>query len=370
MAFPDLSALSLPLLWLSFASASALVWFAGTRLSRLTEALARKTGTADEVMGSLLLGGITSLPEVVTTITASASDNAGIAINNLFGGVALQVTLLAVADVLVKKRSVTSLVSSPVVQLQGILGIILIATAAGVVVTGDRGFVNIGFGSFLILVLFVSGFVLVSYLKTIQWWKSDPDARDSINQVRESIARGETDEPEPRSEEDTSPSSPSRGMSKRRLSLWLALSALAVLVGGYTVVQSGEVLSEKTGLGSGVMGAIFIALSTSLPELSTTIASVRRQNYRLAFSNIFGTNIFTIAFVFLADVFYRKGPVLNHVDNFSLFAAMLGLALTAVYLVGLTVRLKKTILNLGYDSVVVLVGYLTGLVIMFSVLKS
>ena len=83
------------------------------------------------------------------------------------------------------------------------------------------------------------------------------------------------------------------------------------------------------------------------------------REYRLAFSNILGTNIFTIGFVFLADVIYVEGPILNRVDNFALFGALLGAFLTAIYVIGLLIRFKKTFLNLGYDSILVLIGYLT-----------
>ena len=144
---------------------------------------------------------------------------------------------------------------------------------------------------------------------------------------------------------------------------------MAILVAGYTVVQTGQAISSKTGLGSSLVGAILIALATSLPEVSTTIASVRIKEYRLAFSNIFGTNIFTVAFVCIADIFYKEGPILNEVDRFSIFGAMLGSLLTTLYIIGLSVRLKKTIFHLGYDSLIVTLAYLFGVYAMFSILS-
>ena len=146
----------LPLVFviLIFALASGVVWFAGTRLSRYADALAKKTGTADVIVGTLLLGGVTSLPEIVTTITASAEGDAKIAINNLFGGVALQVTILAVGDFFVKKRSITSLIGSPVVQLQAVVGILLLVLSAAIVMIGDVALGPLSIGSILIFAFF------------------------------------------------------------------------------------------------------------------------------------------------------------------------------------------------------------------------
>lgn len=353
-----------------FLAAAAVVWFSGTRLSRYADALAKKTGTADVIMGTLLLGGVTSLPEVVTTITASSEGDAGIAINNLFGGVALQVTILALGDALVRQRSITSLIGSPVVQLQAIVGALLLIIAAVVVVVGDRGVGHVGIGSILILIFFVGGFYLINYFQSIHWWRSDPEIRDEIAKVRDMMAKevAEEEAKEKIKEEQTRRSFASMVMT--RLFLYIVLSALAILIAGYTVVQTGQAISEKTGMDSRLVGAIFIALATSLPEVSTTISSVRMKEYRLAFSNIFGTNIFTVGFVFLADLFYTEGPVLNEVDNFAMFGALMGTALTIVYVVGLIVRFKKTFVNLGFDSLLVVIGYLSGVFAMFYLLKS
>jgi cation:H+ antiporter len=364
--------LSLFVICLIFACSAGVVWFAGTRLSRYTNALAKKTGTADVIMGTLLLGGVTSLPEVVTTITASSVGNAAIAINNLFGGVALQVTMLVFGDVLLRQRSITSLIGSRVVELQAVICILLLGTSASISIIGDFAIAHMGIGSILIFILFVSGFVLINYFQFIHWWKSDPEVRDDIRTVKEKVEEQlaeEEDAKEAREEEKETRRS-FKSMLKTRLFLYLILSALAVLVAGYAVVQTGDAIATKTGLGSGVVGGIFIALATSLPELSTTISSVRLKEYRLAFSNIFGTNIFTVGFVFLADLFYMKGPVLNELNDFSLFGALLGILLTGIYLVGLLIRFKKTILNLGFDSLLVLLAYLAGVFLMFTALKS
>jgi cation:H+ antiporter len=92
---------------LIFLVAAALVWGAGTRLTRDLDGIAERTGMGRAFVGMLLLGGITSLPEVANAITASAIGNPALAINNLLGSAAINVLLLAVADALVGRDAIT-----------------------------------------------------------------------------------------------------------------------------------------------------------------------------------------------------------------------------------------------------------------------
>ena len=75
-------------LWVNlglFAISGIVVWRAGTRLAGYVDGIAAQTGIGHAFSGMLLLGGITSLPEVATVIASSASGNAPLAINNLLG---------------------------------------------------------------------------------------------------------------------------------------------------------------------------------------------------------------------------------------------------------------------------------------------
>jgi cation:H+ antiporter len=106
-------------------------------------------------------------------------------------------------------------------------------------------------------------------------------------------------------------------------------------------------------------------VSTSLPELSTTLAAVRLRQYEMAFGDAFGTNLFSTMLLFFADLAYPGEPLLNVAGRFSLFAILLAVALTAIYLAGLIERRNYAILRMGVDSLTVLAFYAVGLVILF-----
>ena len=85
----------------------------------------------------------------------------------------------------------------------------------------------------------------------------------------------------------------------------------------------------------------------------------------MAFADAFGTNLFSIMLLFFADVVYPKQPLLNEAGRFSVFAILLGIAVTAVYLAGLILRRNYSILGMGLDSFIVLLLYAGGLIVLF-----
>ncbi len=109
-----------------------------------------------------------------------------------------------------------------------------------------------------------------------------------------------------------------------------------------------------------------VAISTSLPELSTTIAAARLGAYSMAISNIFGSNALMVGLLFVSDVFYREGPILEAVDSSAIFAAASGVVVTSVYLIGLIERRNKTVGRLGLDSLTVLFVYAGTILVLYT----
>jgi cation:H+ antiporter len=150
-------------------------------------------------------------------------------------------------------------------------------------------------------------------------------------------------------------------------SLWLLFAgvSLVVLVGGWFATQSADVLAHQTGLGSAFLGATLLALATSLPELSTTIAASRNGRYSMAISNIFGSNAVDVSLLFLAELLYRGGTIIAHGGESVVFVAAIGAIMTSIYLWGLMERENRTVLGIGWDSAAVLLVYLGGMAVLY-----
>jgi len=150
-----------------------------------------------------------------------------------------------------------------------------------------------------------------------------------------------------------------------RLGCLFALHAFLVLVGGWAVSTAGDAIARQTALGSGFVGATFVALMTSLPEVSTTVGAVRLQAYTMAISNIIGTNSLEVALLFPAELAYQDGLIISAADPSAIFVGAIGIMVTGLYLWGILERRNRTILGMGTDSALVCLVYLGGLVLLY-----
>jgi cation:H+ antiporter len=340
-------------LWIiviAFLLAIVVIWLGGMRLSGYADEVATRTGLGHAFVGALLLGGVTSLPEAATTISASAIGNAPLAVNNIFGGIALQVVVLAIADWVARGRALSSRIEDDTVLLQATLLILVLVVAVMGVLLQDR--LLYGFGGWA-LGLFAGSmvaFLLIHRQHAQVGWRPDGAPEDAASML---------------------PSAPSQrhagsDMTTAGLACALGASAVVILAGGYVLARTADVLAEHSGLGASFMGAVVVAFATSLPEVSTTLGAVRQGSYAMAYGNIFGANILDLSIIFAADVVYPGGPVLNEVGLFSAVAGLLGIALTTVFLVGLLRRRRRVTAGLGHDSAAVLLLYVAGLAMLFT----
>jgi cation:H+ antiporter len=90
--------MSLTGLLLVFVAAAAAVWFAGIKLSDATDVLSEHLGLGQALGGLIFLAIATNLPEIAITSSAALSQNLGIAIGNILGGIAIQTVVLVVLD--------------------------------------------------------------------------------------------------------------------------------------------------------------------------------------------------------------------------------------------------------------------------------
>jgi cation:H+ antiporter len=329
-----------------FAAAAAVVWMAGTRLAHSADAIATETGLGREILGVLLLGGITSLPELAVATTATLQGTPTLSVNDVLGSAAINVVILAIADAVSGPGALTAKQASPGVLLQGVLGIVLMTLAAGAALAGDHVIFGLGLWCWLMLVTYAASLRLLAASGTGKGWKA----------VTLHLGN-DADEAEPDAER--------KGL--RRLIAHAVAAGMAILVAGFLLAQTGEALAVQTGLGASFFGAVFLALSTSLPELSTVIAAVRLQRYEMAISDVFGTNLFNVTIIVLVDALHSGGSVLVAAGRFAAFGALLSIALTALFLIGILERRNSTVLHMGWDSLAVLIVYAAGVSVLYNI---
>ena len=71
--------------------------------------------------------------------------------------------------------------------------------------------------------------------------------------------------------------------------------------------------------------------------------------------------------IFVVDVAYPGGPVLNEIGEFGVFAVLVGGTVSAIFLAGCIERRNRAILGMGIDSLLVLLTYAAGMILLFRI---
>ncbi|MFW6124975.1 MAG: sodium:calcium antiporter [Pirellulales bacterium] len=146
------------------------------------------------------------------------------------------------------------------------------------------------------------------------------------------------------------------------------VSTGAIVLAGPKLSAVADRLADRTGLTGTVVGAFFTAVSTSLPELVTSIAAVRRGALTLAVGGIIGGNAFDTLFAAMGDVAYRPGSIYHAARRQGAggeaVLIVLTIVMVSVLLLGLLRREKRGMGNIGFESALVLLLYLVGVVLL------
>lgn len=342
MNLPDLSDASLPLNVIVFLAAAVVIGVLGTRLARIGDAVADRTGLGEALTGALFLGLVTALPGLAASITAAAG-KAALASGNAVGGIALQTMFLAVADLAHRKANLEHAAASvPNMMQTGMLILLLTLVLLGL--AGPE--TTIGHVHPVTPLVFLAagaGFRLVRKSRDQPMWRP----RETDATVR--------DIPEAAHLQKALPG----------LLVWFAGCAVGVLIAGVVVAHTVGNISDQTPLNATAAGAFLSGVATSLPELVTTVAAVRARALTPAVSDIVGGNFFDVLFVFAADAAFFGGSLYHApgVGNREIFLTALAVLLNGILLTGLIFRQRRGPANIGFESLLILItcaaGFLT-----------
>jgi cation:H+ antiporter len=318
----------------AFLLGAATVWSAGTRLAHRAKEIGAHTGLSDAFLGAVLLASATELPELTTAVTATTLGADALAMGNLLGGIPFQTTMLVVADATMGRGALTYFAPNVGVVLHGLMLVGLLTLLLVAIQTGDASLGPVGVWSVVLLVAYGSTLLLIRR-HTPAW--------------RPLVGNGDTEE----AHEPGRPAGTGAAPLSRTVRA-IAGASLLVNNSGRLVTFCAEALVARYALSAGPAGATLLALSTSLPELSTTIAAARSGACTLAFANIFGSNAIMLALIFVADVASGPGPLLVAGGRTAVLCCLAGILGTTAYLVGIVERRNASWLRLGADSWAVL----------------
>ena len=323
-----------------FLAATIVIALAGWRLAGLADRIADRTGLGEALTGTFFLGVITALPGLVAAITVTLIGRPGMAIATAVGGIAIQTAFLAIADIAYRKSNLEHAAAS-VTNMVQTAGLVLLLALLLLGMSGPE--ITIAHVHPMTPLLFIAAVGIV--------W----------------LAFTTREEPmwSPRRTRLTVEDKPAKG--SHREDLWLLLgefilAALLVAVAGMVVAIAADGVVDQTGISESLMGGLFLAVATSLPELITTVSAVRRGALTLAVSDIVGGNFFDVLFVCFADLVFIGGSLYHagDVGMREVFVVALAMLLNILLLLGLLFRQRRGIANIGFESFLMALVYLVG----------
>jgi cation:H+ antiporter len=331
----------------AFLVSGAVIAFAGLWLARIADILAHRSRLGEAVMGAVFLGATTSLSGMATSFSAATAGHADLAVSNALGGIAAQIAFLAIADIAYPKANLEHAAASQANLVQGALLVALLAVPLIAMTTPDVTVLAVHPASLVIVLGFAFGVRLIARAAHTPMWHPR-----QTSETRSTTRR---------------PPDLDRWKDHSTPMLWVRFAVLAGLVAlaGYTIARSGAAVSAQTGLSETGVGGVFTAVTTSLPELVTAVAAVRRGALILAVSDILGGNCFDVILLTISDIGFRSGSLYHAFTDRHVMIVGLATMLTAILLLGLLRRERHGIANIGFESVLVLVIYAGGAVLMF-----
>lgn len=328
------------MIWFKFVLCFTVILLAGTKLAKYGDAIAEKTGLGRMWIGLVLLAAITTMPELVTSVSSVALvHSADLALGTLLGSCCFNLSLLALLDILHRRTPVLSEASRGHVITAG-WGALLIAIAGASMIAGGRlsslAFGRVGIPSIVVVILYLLG----------MWWMFRQDRSQRLHAASATSPRYDK-------------------FTGRTVCIRFALAAAAVIVAGILLSHVGNEISETTGWGSTFVGTLFLAAATSAPELVVAITALRMGALDLAVADILGANMLNIAFIVPVDLAQGQGFILSSLSPVSqsghVIVASVAVAMSFVVIIGLRFRQRHKLLGvLSWYAPVLIALYVFG----------
>lgn len=313
--------------------AGAVILSVSIYMTALADRIADRAGWGEALVGGVLLGGATSLSGLAVSGGAALAGDASLAFANGVGGIAAQTAFIAIADIWHRRANLEHAAAEPANLFQAAMLMILLSLPVLAWASPEITFLGVHSVTLAMLTAYVLGLRYAAQVRDRPLWRPVDTAETRA------------DEPEDAEEASHSPLAPA---------VRFAALAAVLAVSGWVLGQAGSTTVTRFGLSSSLVGSLMTAVVTSLPELVTTLAAVRRGALQLAVGGIIGGNTFDTLFLVASDMLYREGSLFHAVERADLFWLATALAMTAVLMAGLVLRQPKGPGGIGIESVTLL----------------
>jgi cation:H+ antiporter len=321
---------------LVFVLAGVVIVAAGTSLARSADDIAEASRLGHLWVGSVLLAGATSLPELITDISAVRLGAVDLAVGDLFGSSMANMLILAVLDAVSRRRQVLQQAALDHALAASLALALNAAAAALVFLRPDFTVLRVSPASFGLFLLYLAG--------------------------SRAVYRNAARFPLVPAPDPTHPGTPRPTL--RRALLKFGVASLAILAVAPAFAWAAKQISVQTGLGETFVGTWLVGMSTSLPEFVASFAAVRMGSFDMAVGNLFGSNAFNMAILLALDL-AQPGSLWTVVDSGHVLSALIGIVLMALGIAAIMYRAERRFALVEPDSLAMLLTYALGLWVLY-----
>ena len=288
--------------------------YTSIKLSYYGDILSKETKLGAAFIGGLLIASITSLPELTTSISAVLIDNIELSFGDIVGSNMFNIFVLGIYNIYFFKSDIFKSSSRKHV----IECLILII---------DYIFIIIG--TFSIVIDYISVVLIIMYILYMFFvFKTNKD-----------------DEKEEK-------------VNENNVVIKFIITAIIMVILSIFLTRQADIISRiYPKFSSSSIGAVLLGITTSLPEVVTTFALLKLNNFDMAISNMLGSNIFNFLVLTFSDIFIKNDHIYNYSDRYNLLYLIGGLFVTILLGTGIFFKKNKKIYYI-FISLLIIISYL------------
>ena len=285
-------------------------------------AAAKRAGLPPLLIGMLVIGFGSSMPEMVISGLSASQGNSGLALGNAFGS---NITNIALILGLTAAISPIRVESSILRRELPLLAFVTLTAAALLYVDGALSRTD--------------GWLLIGLFVVIMAWSIHAGVNNKTDHLAVMVEQ-ELQAP----------------MSMARAINYVVFGLILLVISSQILVWGGVEIARALGISDLIIGLTVVAVGTSLPELAASIAAVRKNEHDLALGNIIGSNLFNTSIVI--GITGTIGPTILEPGILSRDLPVLGILTAALFLMGYAFRERTAGIISRLEGVLLLIAYL------------
>ncbi len=331
-------------LLLEFLGLAAIIVVAGAILAQCADSIADITKLGKLLIGSILLAGATSLPEMSVDISAVRRGAIDLAMGDLMGSCLFNLLIVAIVDMLYRSRGSVLSRKYAAHALSATMSVVMIGLATLGIMVGSQfdnthflngAFLNVGYGTWLVVIAYILGARLSYYDQRFATRQLTHEQRDQAEQQAPHL-------------------------SLRVAVGGFVLATVAIILVAPWLAATADEIADRSGLGKTFVGTTLVALCTSLPELVATLTAVRIGSADLALGNIFGSNTFNMLLLLPLDFCY-SGSILADLSVTHAVTGLCAILVTAIAVLGQLYNVEKRLWLLEPDATLMFLAIMAAL---------